>query len=91
MDDVFITRDLGIAATLIALGYKLLKPERRENIVYFTFSKKEECDEVSRKFELRSEPILVDAAEYFDAIQRLKRQIFKLTESLGVPKKYSYS
>jgi hypothetical protein len=73
-NDRYATRDLAEAALLLTKNQKLLRLERQGKIVYFIFSGKEKCEELSNQFWFGE--CLANAKSYYEAMATLKNRIF---------------
>ncbi len=68
-------RDLGLAAALVSLEFKIIKTERDSNArTYFIFNDSNELQQVVSSF--WSNTLDVKARYYFDAIKMLKSRIY---------------
>lgn len=74
MNDEYKTKDLAESSLLFCKDKKLLRLERQGRIVYFIFSDKISCEELSNQFWFGE--CLVNARNYYEAIQTLKNRIF---------------
>lgn len=74
MNDSYATRDLAEASLLLTKKQKLIRLDRQGKIVYFIFSGKERCEELSNQFWFGD--CLVNAKSYYEAMATLKNRIF---------------
>lgn len=74
MINIFKTKDLSEGALLLVKGQKLIQLERVGKTVYFVFTDKESCEQLSNQYWFGG--CLVNAKSYFESIQTLKKRIF---------------
>lgn len=72
--DTYKTKDLAEGAMLLVMKRNLLEIEREGNICFFVFENKKRCEELSQQFFF--DTLLVNARDYYDAMNRLKNRIF---------------
>ena len=73
--DIIQIRDLGLAAALVSLEFKVINTERDNNSrIYFIFNDSKELQQVVSS--LWSNTLDVKARYYFDAIKMLKSRIY---------------
>ncbi len=68
------TRDLAESSALILKKQKLLRIDREGKTCWFVFENEKMCKEISRKFFF--DTLLVNAREYYEAMNLLKNRIF---------------
>lgn len=71
--DVYLTKDLGEAAALLAKGLKLLQLEKDSDFYWFVFDNSNTSEIASQYW---SGELLVSAKDYNDKIRSLKDRIF---------------
>lgn len=81
IDNAYKTKDLAEAGVLILRKIRLLNVEAKDNICWFIFDEKQECEKISKEFFFGR--LLVDAREYQEVITRLKHKIFSLINKYG--------
>jgi len=69
-NDLYITKDLYLAALIYAKEIKLNSVKRIERIYWFNFLNQQTCKEIQNQFFSKS--ILVNAKEYAESIRTLK-------------------
>ncbi|PIZ62206.1 hypothetical protein COY16_04980 [Candidatus Roizmanbacteria bacterium CG_4_10_14_0_2_um_filter_39_13] len=74
MENTYRTKDLASAAMLIVKGHPMLQMEREAEICFFIFSSEQECERLSDQFFFGE--VLVNARDYYEAMNRLKNKIF---------------
>lgn len=74
MTTEYSTKDLGEAGALLVKEQKLIRMDREGKTCWFVFADKEECKRLSNQFFF--EELLVDAREFYEALNRLKHRIF---------------
>lgn len=74
IENEYSTRDLSEAAALIIFHQNLIRLERHGRIVYFIFSDKNRCEEISNQYWFGE--CLVNAKSYYEAMTTLKHRIF---------------
>jgi hypothetical protein len=73
--DEYSTTDLGLSAALLATGFELISLNKQNpNKVVFIFTRKTGIDEAIKDY--WNNNLKVDAQGYFNAIKRLKNQIY---------------
>lgn len=72
--EIYRTRDLAESAALIVQHKRLIQVEREGRICWFLFENKETCEQISNQFFFAE--LLVNAREYYEALQTLKNRIF---------------
>lgn len=77
MENIYETKDLGIASLLVAMGCEMQDMEFRDNngfqVAFFKFDNKEKCQSMAHQYLFGG--MLVNARQYFDTIKVLKRKI----------------
>ena len=68
------TKDLAEAGVLIIKKKQLIEIERQGKICWFIFDDKKLCERISNEFFFGE--LLVNAREYYEALNRLKSRIF---------------
>ena len=68
------TKHLAEAAMLLTMRRVLVEIEREGNVCFFVFENKKRCEELSKQFFF--DTLLVNARDYYDAMNRLKNRIF---------------
>lgn len=74
MSNEYKTRDLAEASALIVKKGKLLRIDRDGNICFFVFENSEKCLDISGDFFFGE--LMVNARDYYEALNRLKNRIF---------------
>ena len=68
------TKNIGEAAGFIAKNIKLIRIDRENEVCFFVFEKKSECEKLSKDFFFGE--LLVNARIFFESEKRLKQLIF---------------
>jgi len=76
MNDVaeFLTKDLQIAASLLASNAKLLRLDQESNFYWFVFENKSLCEKLSTDY--WNNELQVSAKSYSNALKELKDRLF---------------
>lgn len=74
IEDTYVTKDLAESALLLSKDQKLIRLDRQGRVVYFVFSDKKACQELSNQFWFSE--CLVDAKRYYESMTTLKNRIF---------------
>jgi hypothetical protein len=73
-NNTYITKDLAEVGMLVIKKQILLRMEREDGICWFVFKDKGKCEQLSSQFFF--DEVLVNARDYYEAINRLKNRIF---------------
>lgn len=68
------TKDLAEAACLITVKKQLVQVDRNGSICWFIFEDRKTCEALSREFFFGE--VLVNARDFYEALNRLKHKIF---------------
>jgi len=68
------TKDLAEAACLITTKKRLVQVDRNSSICWFVFDDQKACEALSREFFFGE--VLVNARDFYEALNRLKHKIF---------------
>jgi hypothetical protein len=74
MSNEYLTKNIGEAASLISKNIKLIRIDRQNDVCFFVFDQKQNCEKLSKEFFFGE--LLVNAREFFEAEKRLKQLIF---------------
>lgn len=74
MSSEYLTKNIGEAAGLISRNIKLIRIDRENEVCFFVFDEKSDCEKLSKDFFFGE--LLVNAREFFEAEKRLKQLIF---------------
>lgn len=76
--DVYMTKDLPLAAALLSLHQRLLHLKSERDYFIFIFQNKETCEKLANAFLNRE--LKVDAKTYAESLRSLKDKIFQQKE-----------
>jgi len=74
MSNEYLTKNIGEAASLISKNIKLIRIDRQNDVCFFVFDQKQNCEKLFKEFFFGE--LLVNAREFFEAEKRLKQLIF---------------
>lgn len=72
--NIYKTKDLAEASALIVEGQNLITIDREQNICWFVFNNKSQCESISNKFFFGG--LLINAREFSNTMRLLKGRIF---------------
>jgi hypothetical protein len=75
MDNEYCTKDLGVAAMLIATGHTMRAMTWKDKIAFFSFDDPETCNRLQHLFLFGQ--VMVPAKAYYEAIKALKIEIIR--------------
>ena len=74
MNNLYKTKDLGVSAVLLALGFTLVRTEWNENVAFFLFNDRDKATEIAHQYNFGG-GVQVDAKTFYDKMILIKREI----------------
>jgi hypothetical protein len=72
--DLYLTKDLSEASSLVCKGLKLIRLEKENNFYWFVFQDKSACEQLSNTY--WNNELQVSAKAYSTALKELKDRLF---------------